>query len=153
MALQIPVMKFAEMKEKTELEKMEEVQQKLEAVFSDLTDAMTEVDKIVSDLICKEEQRKIWADFGECVDDDPEDDVDPEFNFNFDFDPDYGNDEDPEYDDDDDPEYDPDDMYKFDFSDIDRIYAEMKKEESEDAEYDDEEEEADREAWSGWDED
>ena len=119
---------------------MEAIQQKLEAVFSDLTEAMTEVDKIVSDLISKEEQRKIWADFGEDVADDPEDDVDPDFNFNFDFDPD-----------DDDSDYDPDDMYKFDFGDLDRIYAEMKKEEVEAEEYDEEEEEASREAWSGWD--
>lgn len=146
MALCIPVMKFAEAKEKTELEKMEAIQQKLEAVFSDLTDAMTEVDKIVSELISKEEQRKIWADFGEGVDDDPEDDVDPAFDFNFDFDFDPEDEKD-----DDDSDYDPDDAYKLDFGDLDRIYAELKKEEAE--AYDDEEEEAAREAWNGWDED
>jgi len=139
MALQIPVMKYAKGKEKSELEKMEEIQQKLESVFSNLTDVMAEVDTIVSELIRKDEERRIWSDFGEGIDDDPEDDIDPEFSFDFDSDCDN--------------DYDPDDVYKFDFGDIDRIYAEMKKDASAEAddEYDEEEEEI-RAAWSGWDE-
>lgn len=144
MALSIPVNKFVEMKEKTELENMEDIQQKLEAVFSDLTDVMSQVDRIVSELIRKEEERKIWSDYTGDIDDDPEDDVEPEFDYNFD------------YEKDDDPEYDPDDIYKFkfNFNDLDRIYDEMKKEEAEEFDFDayEKEEAAIREAWHGWDE-
>ena len=142
MALCIPIEnRWTEGRERTELKKMEDIRKKLLLMRRKLLWMQNELDDVndlVSELIRKERESKLWTDGGNERHDDPEDDVEAGFDFNFDFDKD------------DDCDYDPDEVYtaKFDYGGFELPVKDCSKEPDEETEFDDEPE---INPWSGWD--